>query len=445
MKRFWLVLLALGMLFAFSSSVFAADVKFSGSFYAAGMYMDNTTVSDDVGPSTAFYYQRMRIKAEFIATPALKLVTQFDAMERIWGGPRVAGGIDPTSYETREENENIAFDYAYIWYASKIGLWQVGILSDNVWGTTFGNNDEPEGQIHWTLVKMPFIVGAKVVKLSDFSRSVVTPAPWGTQADVDADKYLAYGIYNFKANKVAGQVGLLGYYVRNAVFSPNFGAFPADMYKTHVYGLIPYVKANIGPVAVEAEAEYQWGKARDWESGTPVAVDDVKISSWSAYVDALADLGMFYVGGTFAWIQGDDPASAKQEGTQTGGRDWNPCLIMFNYDLTYWAGPILGFGGTANANAMTNAWFGQIRGGVRPVADLDIMASVAYAQADEKGAFDKEYGWEVDVTATYKITNNLSYMLGVGYWFVGDYYQAGVSANKVDDNFIVINKLTLTF
>jgi len=217
------------------------------------------------------------------------------------------------------------------------------------------------------------------------------------------------------------------------------------MYKTHVYGLIPYVKANIGPVAVEAEAEYQWGKARDWESGTPVAVDDVKISSWSAYVDALADLGMFYVGGTFAWIQGDDPASAKQEGTQTGGRDWNPCLIMFNYDLTYWAGPILGFGGTANANAMTNAWFGQIRGGVRPVADLDIMASVAYAQADEKGAFDKEYGWEVDVTATYKITNNLSYMLGVGYWFVGDYYQAGVSANKVDDNFIVINKLTLTF
>ncbi len=43
MKRFWLVLLALGMLFAFSSSVFAADVKFTGSFYAAGMYQDKTS------------------------------------------------------------------------------------------------------------------------------------------------------------------------------------------------------------------------------------------------------------------------------------------------------------------------------------------------------------------------------------------------------------------
>ncbi|MFA5323025.1 MAG: hypothetical protein WC373_10165 [Smithella sp.] len=444
MKRFWLVLLALGMLFAFSSSVFAADVKFSGSFYAAGMYLDNTTVSDDVGPSTAFYYQRLRVNMDFVATPYLQLKTRFDVLERIWGQTRSAAGtVDPTSYGTRTENDNIAFDYAYIWYVSKIGIWQVGVLSDNVWGTTFGNNDEPEGQIHWMLVKMPFIAGVKVVKLTDLSASTTTPAPYGAQADVDADKYVAYGIYNFKANKVAGQVGLLGYYVRNAAFRPAFAAPPAFQYMQHIYGLIPYAKAKIGPVAVEAEAQYQWGKARDWESGIPA--DDVKISSWSAYVDALADLGMFYVGGTFAWIQGDDPSTAKAEGTQSGGRDWNPCLIMFNYDLTYWAGAIPGFGGTANANAMTNAWFGQIRGGVRPVKDLDIMASVSYAQADEDGGLDDEYGWEIDVTATYKITNNLSYMLGVGYWLTGDYYEGGIAGASVDDNFLVINKLTLTF
>ena len=448
MKRFWLVLLALGMLFAFSSSVFAADVKFSGSFYAAGMYLDSTTLrgNGQDKPSTAFYYQRMRIQAEFIATPALKLVTRFDVLERIWGQARTAGMVDPTSYGTRDENENIAFDYAYIWYVSKIGIWQVGVLSDNVWGTTFGNNDEPEGQIHWMLVKMPFIAGLKVVKLADFSASTATPAPYGAQADVDADKYLAYGIYNFKANKVAGQVGLLGYYVRDAVFSPNFGAFPADMYKTHVYGLIPYVKAKIGPVAVEAEAQYQWGKARDWESGTPVAVDDVKISSWSAYVDALADLGMFYVGGTFAWIQGDDPASAKQEGTQTGGRDWNPCLIMFNWDRNYWAGASNGWGASTDAGVMSNAYFGQLKAGVRPISDLDIALSVAYAKADKlpTGYSEKDYGWEVDATATYKITNNLSYMLGAGFLFTGDYYKAATT-NDVEDNFIVLNKLTLTF
>ena len=450
MKRFWLVLLALGMLFAFSSSVFAADVKFTGSFYAAGMYLDNTSLAKDATgyPATAFYYQRLRVNMEFIATPALKLVTRFDALERIWGGARSTTTLSTTgqpvwdidSYGTRAENENIAFDYVYIWYASKIGLWQVGVLSDNVWGTTFGNNDEPEGQIHYTIVKMPFIVGGKIVKLSDNSRSVLS-APWGAQNDVDADKYILYGIYKAKD----WEVGLLGYYVRNAALRA-FPVFPNGQYLQTVYGLIPYAKAKIGPVAVEAEAEYQWGKARDWESGTPVAVDDVKISSWSAYVDALADLGMFYVGGTFAWIQGDDPASAKQEGTRTGGRDWNPMLIMFNYDLTYWVGGLPGYGTTNIAGPMANAWFVAARGGVRPVSDLDIGLAVAYAWADQKpvSTYKKDYGIELDVTATYRITNNLSYMLGGAYLWTGDYYKAG-GTGKVADNYMLINKLTLTF
>jgi len=445
MKRFWLVLLTLGLVMAFSTSVFAADVKFTGSFYAAGMYLDSTTLrgNGQDKPSTAFYYQRMRIQAEFIATPALKLVTRFDAMERMWGGPRVAGGIDPTSYETREENENIAFDYAYIWYASKIGLWQVGILSDNVWGTTFGNNDEPEGQIHWTLVKMPFIAGVKVVKLTDLSASTTTPAPYGAQADVDADKYLAYGIYNFKANKVAGQVGLLGYYTRVAQTR-------IAGYKMDVYGLIPYAKANIGPVAIEAEGHYQFGKSKDWESGIPR--DDVDISSWYAYVDALADFGMFYVGLTGAFVSGDDnPTDDKNKGNLDAGRDWNPLLILFNYDRTYWGGGLAGWDNTDANYAMTNALFGMVRAGVRPVKDLDIMMAVAYAEADKKATragaatLNDEYGWEIDVTATYKITNNLSYMLGVGYLITGDYYEGSAAGQDTQDNFIVLNKLTLTF
>jgi len=449
MKRFWLVLLSLGLVMAFSASAFAADVKFTGSYYVTGMYLDDTTLQKDstgaVGrPSTAFYYQRLRVNMEFIATPALKLVTRFDAMERIWGGARSAAGTtaDIDSYGTRAENENIAFDYAYIWYASKIGLWQVGILSDNVWGTAFGNNDEPEGQIHYTIIKMPFIVGGKIVKLDDKSRSATTLAPWGGQNDVDADKYILYGIYKAKDF----EVGLLGYYVRSAALRINHPLLTAgnDLYLQTVYGLIPYAKAKIGPVALEAEVQWQGGKARDWEDG--VALADVKIDSWSAYLDALADMGMFYAGGTVAWVSGDKPTSAKQEGTQSGGRDWNPMLIMFNYDLTYWLGALPGVGTTNITGPMTNAWFVGLRGGVRPVADLTIGAAVAYAWADQKPtpAYKKDYGIELDVTATYRITNNLSYMLGGAYLWTGDYFKAGTTT-KVSDNFLLINKLTLTF
>ena len=100
---------------------------------------------------------------------------------------------------------------------------------------------------------------------------------------------------------------------------------------------------------------------------------------------------------------------------------------------------------------MKNAWFFQVRGGVRPVEKLDILASVSYAVADKKPSDggvkykDDDYGYEVDLTATYKITNNLSYMLGVGYLFTGDYYKGTDDSNDVCDDYLVVNKLTLTF
>jgi len=451
MKRFWLVLLALGMLFAFSSSVFAADVKFTGSFYALGMYQDDTTlVKDATGyPATAFYAQRLRVNMEFIATPALKLVTRFDAMERIWGGARVAPGTsaDVASYGTWAENQNIAFDHAYIWYASKIGLWSVGVMADGAWGTAFGDNEEPEGKIAWLLPLGKVYIGAQIVKLTDNSKSIVNTTQFAN--DVDWDKYQAFVIYNFKG----GSAGILGYWMRNA------GTRPLGYVMTEMYGLLPYVKAKIGPVALEAEVNWANGKLMNYEVGTDVKVDN----NINAYVDALADLGMFYVGGTVAWLKGDKPSTATkvEGGVINGGRDWNPMLIMFNYyDRYWWAGNLygnnyinwMGVNGPTSINGpMTNAWFLSLRGGVRPVADLDLGVAVAYAFADRKpnvvGQMKKDYGWEVDVTATYRITNNLSYMLGGAYLFTGDYFKGATipGQGKVVDNYLLINKLTLTF
>src|SRR5271157_4537628 len=144
MKRFWLVLLSLGLIMAFSASAFAVDVKVSGEYYAAGLYLNKTSLNDGWGsepnlsPSTAFFYQRLRVGTDFIVAPCLKLVTRFDAMERIWGGARSDPGTpDSQSAGTRAENENIAFDWAYINYDSPIGTFMVGYGPDNFWGTTF--------------------------------------------------------------------------------------------------------------------------------------------------------------------------------------------------------------------------------------------------------------------------------------------------------------------
>jgi hypothetical protein len=159
---------------------------------------------------------------------------------------------------------------------------------------------------------------------------------------------------------------------------------------------------------------------------------------------------MAYFGGTIAYVSGDDPNTKDRQegGTLNGGTEWNPCLILFNYyDRTYWVGGLAGNATSTNSGPMSNAWFYQGRAGVKPIANLDIMTSLSYASADQKpaGYVGGSYGWETDITGTYKITNNLSYMLGVGYLFTGDYFKGTSATSKVGDDYMLINKLTLTF
>ena len=450
MKRFWLVLLSLGLIVAFSTSAMAVDVKFSGSFYAAGLYQDKTSLQKDAttNMSTAFYYQRLRVKTEFVVSPGLSLVTRFDAMERIWGGARSSpnNSGDMFSSGTRAENENIAFDLAYIQYASPIGLFLVGYMDDGAWGTVFNDNTSPLGKIQWISQFGPVTTIAYIGKFQDNSASFVTTS---TSTDRDIDQFVAAAIYSFKG----GSAGLLGKYLRAAV-GRNSGA--ASFY-SNMYFLVPYAIVQIGPVKIQTEVLYGFGDYQKFENGV---APNSSLDNWAGWIDAVADFGMVYVGGTVAYVAGDDKGTTtkKEGGVINGGADWNPCLILFNFDRYYWAGQITGNAGTAtpntqdsylstNASGMTNAWFGQGKVGVKPVPALDIMGSVAVAYADKKptSVLHNDYGWEVDVTATYKITNNLSYMLGVGYLFTGGYFKGTSDANVTNDDFLVINKLTLTF
>jgi hypothetical protein len=435
----------------------AVDVQVSGSFYAAGMYLDKTNVmkstdkSESDNPSTAFYFQRLRVETDFIVSPGLKLVTRFDAMERIWGGARSAAGTpDSQSVGTRAENENIAFDWAYINYDSPIGTFMVGYGPDRFWGTTFGDDISgySTGQIAYFKPVGDFFFGAIIYKEGDNSKSAVTTGTITT--DQDADKYVVF--VDYTVNKDI-KTGLLACYYRdasgrnfsswyNGVLGPNTPAYG----HMSSYYLWPYFKAKFGPVALEGELEYAWGTITSETIGN----SNVNVEDLDIYLAANVNLGMFYFGGQFAYLQGDDPGSSTRSGGitgQNGGMDWNPTLIMFNQDRTYWVGAIPGYDGTANASAMTNAWFFQGKVGAHPIPALDINTSLSYAQADHKpiGVLNSTYGWEFDVTGTYKITNNLSYMLGVGYWFVGDYYKGGNNNNELRDEYMLLNKLILTF
>jgi hypothetical protein len=445
MKRFWLVLLSLGLIMAFSTSAFAVDVKFSGTYYAAGMYLNKTSLQDVAGMnslSTAMYFQRLRLRTQFVIAPGINLITRMDMMERAWGATRTAPGIAAgnQSSGTVAENENIAVDQVYVSAVTPIGVFGVGYQPDGMWGTMFMNSDSQVPKITYTLPIGNFMILAQLAKAAEGSYPYPNAVAGVNLNAADNDYDLGYlmGIYKDKTL----EAGFLYLYANGAHTRPVLN------YRSKLHLLSPYVKATLGPVYVEGELRYVFGNTALMDSG----VGDVSLSGLAGYLNAVASFGPVYVGGTFAYLSGDDPATTdKVEGGAgiliSGGQDWNPCLILFNYDRTTWAGAMPGYNGTGAQNMMANAWFYQVKGGVKPTDKLDIGLSVSMAKADKvaAGMVSKDYGYEIDVTGTYKITNNLSYMLGFGYLLTGDYFKGTSTANPVANNYLVINKLTLTF
>lgn len=75
---------------------------------------------------------------------------------------------------------------------------------------------------------------------------------------------------------------------------------------------MPYTKIQYGPLKAQAELIYFVGKLKKYEAGT--LLPDERLSTLSAWVDATVDFGMAYVGGTFAYVSGDDPSTTKRGG-----------------------------------------------------------------------------------------------------------------------------------
>jgi len=457
MKRFWLVLLTLGLIAAFSTQALAVDVKFSGSYYAAGLYQDNVSLQKSTsGTSTAFFYQRLRVQSDFIVSPGLKLVTRFDALERAWGATRSAATTTEMadSAGTRAENENIAFDLAYISYTSALGDLKVGYQLKGGWGTDFANNIKPTGEVYFGHYFAPakLYVWGMLAKVADNSYTAINST---TYTDRDNDEYMLgihyYGIKGFEIallydylRYASGRNGYTGYVWNGSAYVwSDYG------YVSAAHLLEPVIKGKIGPVYIEAEVDYAWGDYVKYDGAHPY-YNDMTLSNLQAYIKAVATFGPAYFGGIFAYVAGDDPGTTDkcEGGYLNGGREFNPALIMFNTERSDWAGSIAGYDSSAITGPMRNAWFGQILAGVKPVDKLDIMASLSYATADKKPNSSwlyNEYGYEVDLTATYKITNNLSYMLGGGYLLVGKYFKGTSDSNELRNDYLILNKLTLTF
>ncbi|HRU88045.1 MAG TPA: hypothetical protein P5172_03705 [Syntrophales bacterium] len=523
MRKFWVILLSLGLIMAFAMPAAAVDVKFSGLYYAMGWYVDNHSGLDkdqlkgaaDWGGETqhptqaretrsmrgpnAFYAQRFRLQPEFQIVEGLKLVTRFDAMEKRWGDQAWAGATGETQSRTQtplgspdpngvrrgagtvKAQENLEWERAYLDFNVPFGKFQVGYMQFLTWGTDFLNTPLSAGGIRYYFSQGPWMAVAAIEKRAEWVG--LNAGNIGVANDADRDVYDLGVIYKFKP----GEAGILYQYSRSS--GAKWGQ--DNGYLTSIMGLYPYTKLTFGNFFIEAEGIYGWGDLRSYESttraatqGAPRAGQDltnVGLSVYGAFVHAKYDWKPAYIGAQFVYISGDDndkpdKVTGSVVGALQGNYGFNRALILWNSDYGDNLGAMQGniAGVTANRRTganymvnqfMDNVWFYQLYLGVKPTPKMDFKVALSLANADKKPKSDvgvvgspgyysaatvrefdsAKYGTELDVTGSYKIYDNLTYMVGFGYLWVGDYFRGYDVDAKVKDNYLLTHRLTLNF
>jgi hypothetical protein len=439
------------MTMAFTMPVSAADVKFSGSYVAQGYYENNRMLSDPEDGDFHNVWQRLRIGTVFQVAEGLKLTTRFDAMEKIWGaGPQGAVSTSDPGGAPSEVNDNIKFDNAFVTFAIPIGTIEAGYMNRGGWGTGFGNTTETNNgpRVRYTFVNGPVTLRAVWDKVEG-KKGYNSAGPAGQPIDHDANQYALEGWYKWST----GRAGLQLQFIRDTSTADTVASYTANNgYKRKYFFITPFAQAKFGPVYVEAEFSYATGDYKEYIPEN-TGREDVDFEAWRGYIMANVDLAPAYVGAIAFYSSGDDQSTKdKMEGGIGIGVDFNPCLILMNYDLGRWNGALGGANGVSVQSGSDNVQGYQLFAGVKPIPKLDVKASVTYARLNQnptgKYLEDKDLGYEADITATYKIYDNLSYMIGFGYLWSGDAFKGDKHNSnqvKVENDYLLTHKLTLTF
>jgi len=435
MKKLLVVLLSLGLIVGLAMTASAQPtVRFSGEYYVTGQFESNRAFRGQDETSLANFWTRTRLQARFTVAEGLSFTARIDALERQWGN-----NANTTAYwgdRTNSQNvtagrpmqENIEMEHGYVTFKTQVGQFDIGYQAAGTWGTGFGDEPVSRPRVKLTTPMGPFTL------LAIFENRINND----NFAAADRDQYFLAGIYKFKG----GDAGLLlGYGVGN-------DNRPVGNFKTRVYSITPYWKATFGPVYTEGEFQYIGGKVRDYEIAGQQNIDKV---GYGAYALAKMNFGPAYAGASFGYSSGDDPDTAdKDESGTFSSTSWSPGIIFGDANYKTWVGgsnPGSANGAAYNNSLKQNLWALNAFGGYKVTPKLNLDMQFWYLRADKspRNYVSKNYGMELDFTATYKIYDNLSYMVGAGYFWTGDYFKGTSESHKVGNDYVLLNKLTLNF
>lgn len=427
MRKLLVALFALGLVVAFSAPLYAATVDFTGHYRWQGKWQYNTDVTKPESTNQAWMDQRLRIDWRINVAEGLSIGGRLHAMDRIWG-LNLGGASSPADSFLWGDDANLRMRRTFATIMTEYGRFQIGYQAAGTWGTAFADAETNRNRIHWMA---PF---GDLTVVALYEKRLEQDAFAANFTDQDMDSVAFAGIYRLPF----GQVGLLYQHIRDNTELLMPGGDPGD-HRAHV--ISPYFKLTFGDLYLEGQ--YYW-KGGGFDFDDPTIPDiDYKGHSWYLYAKYAID--QWYVGGQYAFVQGDDGSDPTKNKAGQTGSDYNPTLLLWNDNL-FGLGSQAGY--TTGA-AMANAWLIQGFVGGSPMPNLDVKAALTYARAHKTDVLDlfasKKIGTEFDIEATWKIFDNLSWWFGFGYLWTGDFYKGNDPTFQIDDTWMVMHKLQLNF
>jgi len=438
MKKILFIGCALCLILIFAAPSMALDTKFSGFYRVRGFCLHEyeTFGSDRYYEEHSSDYLDMLlvVEIEFVVHPRLKFVTNFAALDKVWGEndidtyattvPAGTSGGTFTTFQTDtpeargEDSNNIDWNQAYMEINTGIGMFQVGRLSYGGFNHVFMDDSTEADGIKYTLYPDNWGGPNWNPLLFTFSYAKLSEGDVGTFfSDEDIDDYrmtLGYFSDDFIVdNMVRFERG------ENASAISPLTPISIDKADMWLYNL--YLMAKFGILSFEGEFAYTHGYYTDPNYGTG-QMEDIELDAMGWFLQANLDLGNlglldgleFYTG--WAHTDGDKDGVAD---FYSPGNTINALPGQFgDFDvlflLTANEGVIASnLGGLGNWSKDGDNPYGldlfYIGGGFNITRDIYLSAVWGMGWADAVPTGSKQVGWEADVAVTWQIMDGLQY------------------------------------
>ena len=442
-----------------------ADFNIRGDYWIAGGSNDNLfDFDEDIHDARRHLYQRFRwwLDTNFEGKYGATFGFEHDW---IWGSNVTQTGFGPNAavgdIARGDDLNNTKLKHAYIWFfipgtpvKVQAGLQGFGGLEPN--NIMYARDDYFGVRIDAPIIKNVLNFSGWWIKLNEGEGSLLTGAtaspvnlhdfdgrPYHGDRD-DADLYLInlsgaltkwfrFGTYHQWVHVAEGGQHWLDFGARTQQLGGRFGAqMISGDYFWH--GLWIAIEPTIGtlPVYFRAHGNFFWGQTDEGDDDVPAAPANylpvVDPRGWAVLAHAGVKPGPFNIGVRFAWFSGLDRDDNEWRGWSSVDA-FHGQFELFEGGYKSWPLGWSTYTGAPRGHAyvaLDATWQATKQLALNLLAGY-IWATDAWdkprgALVEPSGTSNrsKELGWEIDLTATYKIYPNLTLDLIGAYFFAGD-------------------------